>query len=142
MVLNGSKHLHILWPFTVQCSDNDDDILTVVFSSSAFVPAALQSVFPQTELGSFMVLLKRDKEQQLRELTMIVTGIRLFNKANDKREEKTDLYNLSTVHQPADSRSRLFNVIKSALRTGVFFLDVVKQSVKSAIVPYLLKRAP
>ncbi|KAM8726355.1 cilia- and flagella-associated protein 206 [Acanthopagrus schlegelii] len=56
--------------------------------------AVLQSVFPQTELGSFMVLLKKDKEQQLRELTMIVTGIRLFNRANDKREEKTDLYKL------------------------------------------------
>uniref|UniRef100_A0A671TZ71 Cilia- and flagella-associated protein 206 n=1 Tax=Sparus aurata TaxID=8175 RepID=A0A671TZ71_SPAAU len=64
--------------------------------------AALQSVFPQTELGSFMVLLKRDKEQQLRELTMIVTGIRLFNKANDKREEKTDLYKLiPAVHSEA-----------------------------------------
>ncbi|XP_073348780.1 cilia- and flagella-associated protein 206 [Pagrus major] len=56
--------------------------------------AALQSVFPQTELGSFMVLLKRDKEQQLHELTMTVTGIRLFNRANDKREEKTDLHKL------------------------------------------------
>lgn len=66
-----------------------------------------------------MVLLKKDKEQQLRELTMIVTGIRLFNRANDKREEKTDLYKLGTVHQPADLRSRLFDVIKSALHTGV-----------------------
>ncbi|XP_037305966.2 cilia- and flagella-associated protein 206 [Pungitius pungitius] len=43
--------------------------------------AALQSVFPQAELGAFMVLLKRDKEQQLNELCMLVTGIRLFNKA-------------------------------------------------------------
>ncbi|KAJ0061289.1 hypothetical protein NL108_014815, partial [Boleophthalmus pectinirostris] len=41
--------------------------------------AALQSVFPQTELGSFMALLKRDKEQQLKDLSMLVTGIRLFN---------------------------------------------------------------
>ncbi|XP_040920656.1 cilia- and flagella-associated protein 206 [Toxotes jaculatrix] len=55
--------------------------------------AALQSVFPQTELGAFMVLLKRDKEQQLNELTMIVTGIRLFNKASKKGEE-TDLHEL------------------------------------------------
>ncbi|XP_070705854.1 cilia- and flagella-associated protein 206 [Pempheris klunzingeri] len=56
--------------------------------------AALQSVFPQTELGAFMVLLKRDKEQQLSELTMIVTGIRLFNKASKKEGEDTDLQEL------------------------------------------------
>ncbi len=43
-------------------------------------PAALQSVFPQAELGTFMALSKLDKEKQLRELTSIVTGIRLFNK--------------------------------------------------------------
>lgn len=42
--------------------------------------AALQSVFPQSELGTFMSLVKKEKEQQLNELTMIVTGIRLFNK--------------------------------------------------------------
>ncbi|XP_038582408.1 cilia- and flagella-associated protein 206 [Micropterus salmoides] len=56
--------------------------------------AALQSVFPQTELGAFMVLLKRDKEQQLKELAMIVTGIRLFNNANKTGEEETDLHEL------------------------------------------------
>ncbi|XP_023254504.1 cilia- and flagella-associated protein 206, partial [Seriola lalandi dorsalis] len=56
--------------------------------------AALQSVFPQTEQGAFVVLLKRDKEQQLNELTMIVTGIQLFNKASKKREEETDLHEL------------------------------------------------
>ncbi|XP_054475022.1 cilia- and flagella-associated protein 206 [Anoplopoma fimbria] len=56
--------------------------------------AALQSIFPQTELGAFMVLLKRDKEQQLNELTMIVTGIRLFNKGSKKGGEETDLRGL------------------------------------------------
>ncbi|XP_063758825.1 cilia- and flagella-associated protein 206 isoform X2 [Eleginops maclovinus] len=56
--------------------------------------AALQSIFPQTELGAFMVLLKKDKEQQLRELTMLVTGIRLFNKASKKGGEETDLHEL------------------------------------------------
>jgi hypothetical protein len=53
-------------------------------------PAALQSVFPQTELGSFMNLTKRDKERQLLELTMIVTGIRLFNKECGKGGEGID----------------------------------------------------
>lgn len=47
-------------------------------------PAALQSVFPQTELGTFMALSKLDKEKQLKELTSIVTGIRLFNRACGK----------------------------------------------------------
>ncbi|XP_059211698.1 cilia- and flagella-associated protein 206 isoform X2 [Centropristis striata] len=56
--------------------------------------AALQSVFPQTELGAFMVLLKRDKEQQLKELAMIVTGIRLFNKASKMGAEEIDLREL------------------------------------------------
>ncbi|KAK2176817.1 hypothetical protein NP493_637g01014 [Ridgeia piscesae] len=52
--------------------------------------AALQSVFPQTELGTFMSLSKRDKERQLQELTMIVTGIRLFNKECGKGGEGID----------------------------------------------------
>ncbi|KAF3702528.1 Cilia- and flagella-associated protein 206 [Channa argus] len=56
--------------------------------------AALQSVFPKTELGVFMVLIKKDKEQQLRDLTMLVTGIRLFNKASEKGQEEIDLHEL------------------------------------------------
>lgn len=42
--------------------------------------AALQSVFPQTELGVFMALSAEDKQTQLSELTSIVAGIRLFNR--------------------------------------------------------------
>ncbi|KAA8583413.1 hypothetical protein FQN60_015959 [Etheostoma spectabile] len=56
--------------------------------------AALQSVFPPMELGAFMVLLKREKEQQLKELAMLVTGIRLFNKASKKGGEETDVHEL------------------------------------------------
>uniref|UniRef100_A0A8C6SAY3 Cilia- and flagella-associated protein 206 n=1 Tax=Neogobius melanostomus TaxID=47308 RepID=A0A8C6SAY3_9GOBI len=44
--------------------------------------AALQSVFPQTEVSSFMALLKKDKEQQLKDLSMLVTGVRIFNRAS------------------------------------------------------------
>ncbi|KAG7460646.1 hypothetical protein MATL_G00200970 [Megalops atlanticus] len=54
------------------------------------VTAALQSVFPQTELGTFMSLIKKDKEQQLNELSMIVLGIRLFNKSIGKGGEGID----------------------------------------------------
>ncbi|KAM8952713.1 cilia- and flagella-associated protein 206 [Pelodytes ibericus] len=52
--------------------------------------AALQSIFPHTELGTFLSLVKKDKERQLRELTMIVTGIRLFNKDCGKGGEGID----------------------------------------------------
>ncbi|XP_043925172.1 cilia- and flagella-associated protein 206 isoform X2 [Protopterus annectens] len=52
--------------------------------------AALQSVFPQAELGTFLSLNKKDKERQLNELTMIVTGIRLFNKDGGKGGEGID----------------------------------------------------
>ena len=58
--------------------------VTLVFT------AALQSVFPQTELGTFMSLTKRDKERQLNELTLIVTGIRLFNRECGKGGEGID----------------------------------------------------
>ena len=42
--------------------------------------AALNSIFPATELGTFLALDRKDKERQLAELTSLVTGIRLFNK--------------------------------------------------------------
>ncbi|CAL8315117.1 unnamed protein product [Lota lota] len=52
--------------------------------------AALQSVFPQMELGTFLSLSSKDKEQQLAELTSVVTGIRLFNKFLKKGGEGID----------------------------------------------------
>ena len=52
--------------------------------------AALQSVFPQTELGMFMALSLDDKQKQLRELSSIVAGIRLFNRDCGKGGEGID----------------------------------------------------
>ena len=52
--------------------------------------AALQSVFPPIELGTFMSMNKKDKERQLVELSLIVTGIRLFNKECGKGGEGID----------------------------------------------------
>ncbi|KAK9956022.1 hypothetical protein ABG768_013780 [Culter alburnus] len=49
--------------------------------------AALQSVFPQSQLATFMSLLKQDKEKQLTQLSLIVSGIRLFNKDSNKGGE-------------------------------------------------------
>ncbi|TPP59548.1 Cilia- and flagella-associated protein [Fasciola gigantica] len=42
--------------------------------------AALQSIFPQTDVGTFLTSTSTQKRNQLAELTGIVTGIRLFNK--------------------------------------------------------------
>uniref|UniRef100_H3A6H3 Cilia- and flagella-associated protein 206 n=1 Tax=Latimeria chalumnae TaxID=7897 RepID=H3A6H3_LATCH len=61
-----------------------------MFLTLMFVSAALQSVFPQTELGTFLSLNKKNKEHQLKELTMIVTGIRLFNRDCGKGGEGID----------------------------------------------------
>lgn len=52
--------------------------------------AALQSVFPQTELGMFMALSGEDKVKQLNELSSIVSGIRLFNRECGKGGEGID----------------------------------------------------
>ncbi|CAK6446786.1 unnamed protein product [Pipistrellus nathusii] len=49
--------------------------------------AALQSIFPQAELGTFLRLSRKEKERQLKELAMIVTGIRLFNRETGKGGE-------------------------------------------------------
>ncbi|KAG7258153.1 hypothetical protein CRUP_031578 [Coryphaenoides rupestris] len=73
-------------------SPNDTD---TVQEATGRVPgggatAALQSVFPQAELGTFLVLSRKDKEQQLAELTAVVTGIRLFNKFLKKGGEGID----------------------------------------------------
>lgn len=55
-----------------------------------FFIAALQSVFPHTELGTFMSMTKQDKEKQLQELSQIVSGIRLFNQECGKGGDGID----------------------------------------------------
>ncbi|NXQ54484.1 CF206 protein, partial [Anthoscopus minutus] len=54
------------------------------------VTAALQSVFPQTEMITFISHSKKDKEQQLKDLAMLVTGIRLYNKQCQKGGSSID----------------------------------------------------
>ncbi|NXM30542.1 CF206 protein, partial [Oxyruncus cristatus] len=54
------------------------------------VTAALQSVFPQTEMTAFISLSKKDKEQELKDLAMLVTGIRLYNKECGKGGRSID----------------------------------------------------
>uniref|UniRef100_A0A8C5QSL7 Cilia- and flagella-associated protein 206 n=1 Tax=Leptobrachium leishanense TaxID=445787 RepID=A0A8C5QSL7_9ANUR len=104
--------------------------------------AALQSVFPHTELGTFLSLLKKDKERQLRELTMIVTGIRLFNKDCEKGGEGIDdckylllkqlfkIIDISSLLQIQNIRCELLNMnhLKEALfnlRQHESFLNII-----------------
>ncbi|XP_015476249.1 cilia- and flagella-associated protein 206 isoform X1 [Parus major] len=54
------------------------------------VTAALQSVFPQTEMIPFISLSKKDKEEQLKDLAMLVKGIRLYNKQCQKGGSSID----------------------------------------------------
>ncbi|KAM9562786.1 cilia- and flagella-associated protein 206 isoform 2-T2 [Guaruba guarouba] len=54
------------------------------------VTAALQSVFPQREIMTFTSLGKKNKEQQLKTFAMLVTGIRLYNKACGKGGSSID----------------------------------------------------
>ncbi|XP_075718239.1 cilia- and flagella-associated protein 206 [Rhinoderma darwinii] len=83
--------------------------------------AALQSVFPHTELGTFLALVKKDKERQLKELTMIVTGIRLFNKDCGKGGEGID--DLPTI-------------LKEAIPATIKHIDSELQSSREMIYKY------
>ncbi len=46
--------------------------------------AALQSIFPPTSLVKFMQQGRIDKRREIRELSLVVAGIRLFNWVTDK----------------------------------------------------------
>ena len=50
-------------------------------------PAALDSVLPASEMTSFLSMSKSEKEAQLNNLSMLVTGVRLFNKHMGKGGE-------------------------------------------------------
>ncbi|KAM9383038.1 cilia- and flagella-associated protein 206 [Phaethornis superciliosus] len=54
------------------------------------VTAALQSIFPQTEMIAFISLSKKDKEEELKNFAMLVTGIRLYNKECNKGGSSID----------------------------------------------------
>ncbi|XP_061563498.1 cilia- and flagella-associated protein 206-like [Cololabis saira] len=72
------------------------------------VAAVLQTVFDKNELGPFVLLPKKDKEEKLHELTMIVTRIRLVNKANTKGKEEFSIQELMPALKealPATSNS-------------------------------------
>ncbi|XP_047414505.1 cilia- and flagella-associated protein 206 isoform X3 [Sciurus carolinensis] len=108
--------------------------------------AALQSVFPQSELGTFLTLSKKDKERQLKELTMIVTGIRLFNRDCGKGGEGID--DLPAIlHEaiPATTQhidSQLQIAQDQVYRYTAILEKVTKNPLMSKeLEPYMLKEA-
>ncbi|KAM5257116.1 cilia- and flagella-associated protein 206 [Ctenodactylus gundi] len=92
--------------------------------------AALQSVFPQAELATFLTLGKKDKERHLKELTMIVTGIRLFNRDCGKGGEGIDdLPGILQEAIPATTRyidSQLQNAQDQAYRYTAILEKITK----------------
>ncbi|XP_055455391.1 cilia- and flagella-associated protein 206 [Psammomys obesus] len=108
--------------------------------------AALQSVFPLAEVGTFLTLSKKDKERQLKELTMIVTGIRLFNRDCGKGGEGID--DLPAIlHEaiPATTQridSQLQTAQDLAFRYTAIIEKITKNPLKTKeLEPYMLKEA-
>ncbi|XP_009563133.2 cilia- and flagella-associated protein 206 isoform X2 [Cuculus canorus] len=71
------------------------------------VTAVLQNVFPRKKMITFISLSKKNKEEQLRNLTTIVTGILLYNKECGKGGSGID-----------DLRAILNEAVLSATRTA------------------------
>ncbi|XP_016062776.1 PREDICTED: UPF0704 protein C6orf165 homolog [Miniopterus natalensis] len=108
--------------------------------------AALQSVFPQAELGTFLTLSKKDKERQLKELSMIVTGIRLFNRETRKGGEGIEyLPDILREAIPATTQhidSQLQIAQELAYRYTAILEKVTKNPLMSVeLQPYMLKEA-
>ncbi|KAK7133614.1 hypothetical protein R3I94_015474 [Phoxinus phoxinus] len=110
--------------------------------------AALQSVFPQSQLATFMSLLKQDKEKQLAQLTLIVSGIRLFNKDNKKGGE--GIQNLPAILSEAvpaavtDTESELAGAQRLAWQYTALLEKISEQDTGQAedpVHPDLLKQA-
>ncbi|KAJ2994646.1 hypothetical protein HDV02_001385 [Globomyces sp. JEL0801] len=81
--------------------------------------AALESVFPNSELSTFISLTRSEKENQLTGLTNLVTGIRLFNKHLEKGGE--------TIEQPIldyakyTKNSEVSPELQEKIRIGLIF---------------------
>ncbi|XP_077075669.1 cilia- and flagella-associated protein 206 [Siphateles boraxobius] len=110
--------------------------------------AALQSVFPQSQLATFMSLLKQEKEKQLTQLTLIVSGIRLFNKDTKKGGE--GIQNLPAILSEAvpaavaDTESELEGAQRLAWQYTALLEKISEQDTgqpEDPVHPDLLKQA-
>lgn len=108
--------------------------------------AALQSVFPQPELGAFLSMNRPDKEKHLQELTSIVSGIRLFNKDCGKGGEGIDdLPNFLNEGIPATTanlNSEIQKAQQQCYKYTTLILKLEKQDPENLDIPLkLLKEA-
>lgn len=92
--------------------------------------ASLQSIFPQIEVLTFISLPKKDKERQLLELTMICTGIRLFNKECGKGGEGID--DLPAILNAAVPQTS--NTIENNIKTTLVFIDKYTAILENVLV--------
>eukprot|EP01135_Chromosphaera_perkinsii_P010353 Nk52_evm25s2118 gene=Nk52_evmTU25s2118 len=85
--------------------------------------AALESVFPQSELGTFVSLPKKDKETHLKDLSQLISGISLFNKECGKGGEGID-------NIPPFLKSELDGMAEKLTREGAALNAFAEQIVK------------
>nr|KAJ3420559.1 hypothetical protein HK105_005531 [Polyrhizophydium stewartii] len=96
--------------------------------------AALESVFPQSELNAFVSLSRGEKEAQLNGLAQLVTGIRLFNKQLGKGGESIEKPALDYADSTPNSEihSDFANRIRAGLvfrRQYLIYLDALQEQV-------------
>ncbi|KAI3378482.1 hypothetical protein SNEBB_007020 [Seison nebaliae] len=106
--------------------------------------AALQSVFPISDIGTFLALCRKDKERQLGELTQIISGIRLFNKDIGKGgkdiEDVATLLNqaIPTTSEQIDKRiieaMKLSSIYTALLEDGVSQGRVLIPKIRLALI--------
>ncbi|KAJ3097053.1 hypothetical protein HDU97_005312 [Phlyctochytrium planicorne] len=97
--------------------------------------AALESVFPQSELSAFISLSRAEKEAQLNGLTQLVTGIRLFNKQLGKGGEAIDDTILDSTNSSVNPKvtGPFLDRLKATLiyrRQYLMYLDALQEQLE------------
>ncbi|CAH8677850.1 unnamed protein product [Schistosoma haematobium] len=114
---------------TDQESPSVDTIkMQVFFEINHLKKAALQSIFPQTDIASFLSASANQKRKQLYEFTGLVTGIRLYNKDCNKGGAGIDdrlFLKLSTIDPTTDVKA----LIKSAKE-----MDITPEHLRASVV--------
>eukprot|EP00055_Hartaetosiga_balthica_P010224 m.43056 g.43056 ORF g.43056 m.43056 type:complete len:665 (+) comp7087_c0_seq3:130-2124(+) len=96
--------------------------------------AALESVLPPEELGTFIKLPRASKKEQLRELGLIVMGIRLFNRGCDKGGQSIPPLNLELEDVMSTSSSFLDEKISFLKSTSIAYASTSLQDNADASV--------
>ncbi|KAJ3329679.1 hypothetical protein HDU76_007401 [Blyttiomyces sp. JEL0837] len=94
--------------------------------------AALESVFPQSELASFISLSRGEKEAQLNGLTQLVTGIRLFNKQLGKGGDTVDDSELHALSTELDTQT---TKTENSIQTYMAVIDYTTKALELELSP-------